>query len=108
MTLAELTTILTGITGFSNKVAYRAFPENEAPALPFICYFVTGSDNTIADNRVFVPHQNVTIELYTRNKDVTSEELLESALNNASIPWEKFEDYISSEHCYQITYSITI
>lgn len=108
MSLTELTTMLRSITGFSNKVAYRQFREGSAQNLPFIVYYVEGSDNFLADGKVYLPRQNVAIELYTQEKDVTTEALLEEKLNDNNIPWEKDEDYIDSEHMYMITYSITI
>ena len=108
MTFAELYTALKGLTGFSNKVAYRQFPEDNAPALPYIVYYVENSDNFGADNKVYLQKNEVTIELYTKNKDVTSEGLIETMLNNNSIFWNKYEDYIESEHMYQISYDITI
>lgn len=108
MSLKELYNLLSSITGFSNKVAYRAFPENAAPALPFIVYYVEGSGNFMADGKVYLVKQDVTIELYSQNKDVASEALLEAALDASFIPWNKYEDYIDSEHMYQISYDITI
>ena len=108
MTFAELYTALKGITGFANKVAYRQFPEGNAPALPFIVYYVQNSDNFGADNKVYLQKNEVTIELYTKNKDVTSEGLIEKLFNDNDIPWRKFEDYIESEHMNMVTYEVTI
>lgn len=108
MTLAEVYTMLTGINGFQNKVAYRAFPEKKAPKLPYICYYEEGTSNFFADNMVFPPISNVDIELYTSKKDKSSEALVEAELNKAGIPWERTETYIDSEKMYQITYFIDI
>lgn len=108
MTLKALTTMLKSITGFETKVAYRQFMEGHAPALPFIVYYVEGSDNFLADGKVYLARQNVVIELYSEEKDVASEALIEAKLDANNIPWEKVEDYIDSEHMYMITYSITI
>lgn len=108
MTLKALYTLLTSITGFANKVAYRAFPEGAAPELPFIVYYVENSDNFLADGKVYLQKNEVVIELYTQNKDVASEALLEAALDGAFVPWQKYEEYIDSEHMYQISYEITI
>ena len=35
---ADIATMLNSIQGFTDKVAYYAFPEEQAPALPFSCY----------------------------------------------------------------------
>lgn len=108
MTLAELHTILTSITGFSNKVAYRAFPKGKAPKLPFICYLCTNTNNFDADNAVYHVIQGVDIELYTKMKDTASETAVETALNNNHIVWEKYEEYIDDEEMYQITYEVEV
>lgn len=108
MTLTELNTILTGITGFKDKVTYRAFPVGAAPKLPFICYLETNTNNFNADAKVYVKRQYVDIELYTRLKSPSVEELVESALDDNKLVWEKYEEYIDSEEVYQITYEVLI
>lgn len=108
MTLAELYTALTGINGFSKKVVYRAWPVGEAPALPFICYLVEGSDNFGADDHVYKDILRVRIELYSENKDTTSEGAIEALLNSLYIYWEKDETYIDDERCYMIIYTIEV
>lgn len=108
MTLAELNIILKSIPGFTSKVAYRAFPKGKAPKLPFICYSCTQTDNFDADDSVYYVIQGVDIELYTKTKDVTTEEAVETVLNNNNIVWEKYEEYIDDEECYQITYEVEV
>lgn len=106
MSLEELYTILNSISGFNGKVAYRCFPTKQT--LPFICYLETGTDNVFADNKVHHVKRAIDIELYTENKDTASETLVETALNNACLPWNKTEDYIDEEQCYQIIYEVEI
>lgn len=106
MTLAELNTALKSIPGFDNKVAYRAF--RKAPKLPFICYLATKTNNFKADNKVWKVLQNVDVELYTAIKAPTTEALVEDKLTECGFVWDKYEEYIESENCYQITYSITL
>lgn len=108
MSLEELYNILSGITGFSNKVAYRSFPIGAAPDLPFICYLETNSNNQFADNKVNHKFKGIDIELYTKNKDTASELLVETALDDNCIPWNKSETYIDSEQCYEIIYSVEV
>lgn len=108
MTLAQLNTILKGIEGFSKKVAYRAFPVGKAPELPFICYVCTQTDNFVADNKVHTVLQSVDIELYSKNKDTSSEAKIETVLNNNGIVWDKYEEYISDENVNEVIYTITI
>lgn len=108
MTLTELYTALTSVEGFTNKVVYRAWPVGQSPPLPFIVYLVDGSDNFGADNIVYKAINRVNIELYSNNKDTTSEGLIESLLDSLSIYWEKDETYLDDEQCYEIIYSIEV
>lgn len=87
-------------------VAYRAWPEGEAPALPYICYLVTGSSNFAADGQVYEKILRLQVELYTKFKDEVLEETVEQALS--SFVWEATEEYIDSEKCYQILYEIEV
>lgn len=103
MTLAELKTQLETT---KLPVTYEAWPIGHAPALPFICYRVTDSDNFPADNAVYFPILNIDVELYTDNKSPTTESTVETAL--AGFVWDKSEEYISDERMYEITYSIQL
>ena len=108
MTLEQLSTTLESIEGFSGKVVYYAWPEGQAPALPFICYLENGSNGFAADGISFYASRRIDIELYTRLRDMTSEGAVEAALTEASIYWSKEINYIDSEKCYQITYEVEI
>lgn len=108
MTLSDLYNLLNSIEAFTGKVAYRAFPEGHAPALPYICYLATQTNNFKADNKVYKVVQGVDVELYTRTKDLTAEETLETAFNDNDIVWEKYEDYIEDDKVYQITYELEV
>lgn len=108
MTLNDLHTALSSISGFSKKVAYRAFPVGKAPKLPFICYLCTNTNNFDADDYVYQVIQEVDVELYTANKDEQKERLVEDKLNENGLVWDKYEDYIDSENCYMITYTVQL
>ena len=108
MSLEELYIVLTGITGYSNKVVYYAWPEGEAPALPFICYVENASNNFIADGKVYLTINSVDIELYTKHKSLTDESLVETALGNAGIVWQKTEQYLTDEQCYEVIYTVEV
>lgn len=109
MTLSELYTALNALSGFKDKVVYHHWPTPEAiPTMPFIAYAEEGSDNFGADNIVYKKINNVRIELYTENKDTTSESAIEDMLTSNRIYWEKDETYIDDERCYEIIYSIEV
>lgn len=108
MKLSELKDNLNSISGFQGKVAYRAFPENKAPDLPFICYLENGSNNFSADNISYLKRKVVDIELYSKNKDISSEEVIEEKLDEMKLPFEKDETYIESEKCYEVIYTVEV
>lgn len=103
MTLEEIKDLLetTGI-----PVAYRAFPVGKAPPLPFLCYLFSYTNNFNADDRVYQVINRVTIELYIEVKDPATEVLVEAAL--AGLCWEKSEEYLDDERCYEIIYEIEV
>ena len=103
MTLQELAEILRS-TGL--PVAYRAFPAGQAPFLPFICYLCTTSNNFDADDQVYFPVQQINVELYTAEKQPDVEALVETALSG--LCWEKSEEYLDDERCYEIIYEIEV
>ena len=109
MELSEVKTILSG-TGL--PVAYRAWPDDPAnnlpPPLPWIVYLETGSQNFSADGVVYLAIKSIRIELYTKEKDPTSERKVETALSNAGIFWNKTEEYLDDEQCYEIIYEIEV
>lgn len=108
MTLSSVRTIISEISTFQNKVAYRAFPVGKAPKLPFVCYLATDTDNFDADNRVWKVIQNVDVELYTEKKSPDVEQKLEAAFDANFIPWDKTETWLEDEQCYEILYEISI
>lgn len=108
MTLQDLNTALNSIPGFDKKVAYRAFPVGKAPKLPFICYLCTNTDNFKADDYVYQVIQEVDVELYTAKKDIASEQAVEDKLAELDLAWEKFEEYLDSENCYMISYTVSL
>lgn len=105
MTLEALKAVLEG-TGL--PTVYGAWPTGAAPALPWICFRAQGSDNLFADGAVYYTGTTARVELYTRRKDPAAEDLVESALTLAGLPWEKTETFVQSEDCNLITYEIEV
>lgn len=108
MTLEGIKTLLEGIDGFSEKVAYYAWPVGEAPELPFLCYVETAADNFAADNIPYFSALEIDVELYTKFKSEETEQLVEAALTDAGIFWTKSAEYLDDEQCWMITYSIGV
>jgi hypothetical protein len=85
-------------------VAYHHFVSPPSP--PYIVYLFSYSSNFGADNKVYDAEKNFQVELYTTNKDPTSEALIEGLFDANDIYWDKTETYIESEGLYQVLYEI--
>lgn len=105
MTLERIKTTLEA-TGL--PVAYRAFPEGDAPTLPFVCYYSPYTNNFAADGVAYTIINHVNVELYTQVKEPATEGKVEAALTGAGIYWEKSETYLEEEKCFQMLYEFEV
>ena len=103
MSLEEIKKLLE-TTGL--PVAYRAFPVGNAPPLPIICYLFSSTNKNKAEDVVNQDINRITIELYTESKDPEAENAVEAALKD--LCWEKSEEYLDDEQCYEIIYEIEV
>jgi len=71
-------------------------------------YQETGSHNLGADNIVWHSATRIQIDLLTRTKSRATEQLLEDALNDAGIFWERESSFDSDESVYRMTYTVEI
>ena len=85
--------------------AYHHFAEGESPEPPFICYLLPGSNNFLADGKVYYKINEVHIELYTDLKDLAVEQQLEDVLDKHGIFYNKSETWIESEKLYEVLYT---
>ena len=88
--------------------AYDHFAEGEAPDPPFICFLSPGSENFAADDVVYMEFSNLSIELYTDEKDPKLEDSVEAVLNSHEIFWNKSEVWIETEKLYEVLYQMTV
>ena len=105
MTYKEVATMVSSI---GLPYAYYEFPDGTEQEPPFVCFFYGDSDDMYADNSNFAAIRPVTIELYTANKDFTTESTVESVLSTNGLPYRKTETYIDTEHMFQISYDVEI
>ena len=106
MTLKELRELLETL---EIPVKYRAFKVGEAPNLPYILFYKEDNQGTLkADNQNYTKVSNITIELYSDEKDVELEEQLESILDTNTIEYDTYESYLDTESMYEVAYEITI
>lgn len=105
MTYKEIATLVDGI-GY--PYAYYQFEKETAKDPPFICFFYPENNDFLADNTNYAHITELTIELYTDNKDFAAEAAVEDALTAAGLVYEKDESYIDSERMYMITYTTEV
>lgn len=88
--------------------AYDHFAEGESPDPPFICFLFPGSENFSADNIVYAEFSNLSIELYTDEKDPELEDRVEEVLNSHELFWNKSEVWIETEKLYEVLYQMMV
>lgn len=87
------------------RVAFMKF--DNPPAFPYLIYYASGSDNFIADNKVYSSANSYIVEYYNDKKDEKEEKKLEEILNKNEIVWNKSEDiYIQEENIFMIRYEL--
>jgi hypothetical protein len=91
-------------TGF--PVAYLAFPEDNAPSMPFLVYEAVSSNNFAADGMVYQKIIHFQIDLYTDKKDLNTEDKVEQALS--SFFWQKTGEYNDTERVFRTIYEIEV
>lgn len=101
MTLAEVADMIESI---GVPFAYHHFPENTGQQPPFICFYYPSSNDLLADNINYTKINDLTIELYTDNKDFTLEAQIESTLNANGLVYDRDEAFIESEQMYMVTF----
>lgn len=92
-------------------VAYDEFvstPEWPAPEPPFITYQFSYSSDMTADNHNYLDIANFQIELYTIDKDLPTEKLVQDKLKELRLPYSKIGASIESEQMKQIIYEIQL
>ena len=76
MTISDVKTLLASISGFETAVAFRAFPEGETPALPFITFSDIDAYAFRADNVNYYTAPRFVVELHERVRNAASLRLL--------------------------------
>lgn len=88
--------------------AYYQFPEGTDQPTPFICFYLSRSNDFMADRKNYVKIRQLNIELYTDNKDYETERIVETVLAEHNISYQTEESYLNSERMYLVTYSSEI
>lgn len=85
---------------------YYSFPNNMAPAPPYIVFNYPERDDFGADNINYAPIEVLNLELYTASKNFALEQTIETILTQNGFFYEKNESYIRDEELYIITYDM--
>lgn len=88
--------------------AYYQFPEGTAQAPPFVVFFYGDTDDVFADDTNYQRIATLNIELYTSEKDFSTESTVEQILTNNNLTYYKEENYIDSEQMWQIAYEMEV
>lgn len=105
MTVVEIKEL---IESLGLPCTYYSYPEGKAPDLPYIVWYFPNSSNFSADDKVYANIEQLNIELYTMNKDFSTEKRIEGILDDENFYWDKLETYIDSEHMYQVLYQTEV
>lgn len=89
-------------------LTYYQWPEQNAPEPPYLVWYLPGSENFDADDKVYKRVDTLNVELYTKTKDFEKEMAVEAVLDAAGFTWDKTETYIDSEHMYEVLYEMEI
>ena len=100
--------IKTMLGATSMSATYYEWPIGHVPDLPYLVWYLPGSQNFTADDKVYQKIDTLNVELYTEEKDFTTEAIVEGVLNANYMAWDKVETYIESERMYQVLYTMEV
>lgn len=86
-------------------VAYRSFKE-KPDSIPFCVYYIDSENIRGSDFENLILERDVTIELYTENKDTDIEIMIENLFHNYEI--NKDEYYIDDEKLLMNVFKFTL
>lgn len=104
MTTAEVATMISSF-GFTN---WRYSHFSETPAPPYVVYYYPSENDVFADDMNYVNRRQLFIELFTRQKDATSEAAIEAKLKANGLTWYKQTDFLDDEKLFQTTYETEV
>src|SRR5690554_2330775 len=103
MTQAEL---YQGLQTISLPVAYREFKNPPDP--PYLIYLFTYSNDVMADNQNYADINNFQVEIYTKNKDLDIEKMVQNKLTELGFSYFKTETFLQSESLFQLVFEIQL
>ena len=101
-------TIASMIESIGLPYAYYQFPENTSQEPPYVVFFYSDINDLYADETNYQRIATLNIELYTNEKDFDNEAVIENVLATNNLTYYKEENYIDSEHLFQIAYETEV
>ena len=98
--------LLESVTGYADKVTYYQWPINGAPALPFVCFYVTEERPFGADNINYFAVPRFIVELYTKERDLEAEGLFKNAFTAAGLFYTMETTYLDDELVQMTVFTI--
>lgn len=105
MTTAQVAEMIDSI-GLPN--AYYQFTNRTDVAPPFIAFYYPESMDFEADNINYLKINQLIIELYTDNKELSLEKLIETKLNENDLVFTRSETYLGDERMYMVVFSTSV
>lgn len=103
MTYKEVKTLLSTT---NLPVVYYQWPEGQAPEPPYLIFYYPGDNDFIGDNSNYQKIRELTVELYTDQKDFALEETVEGVLSG--MVYSRYETYIDDERLFLVTYEMEV
>lgn len=103
MTYKEIKTLLE-TTGL--PVVYYQWPKDKAPNPPYLIFYYPGDNDFVADDTNYQKIRELTVELYTDQKDFALEEVVEGVLSG--MVYSRYETYIDDERMFLVTYEMEV
>lgn len=88
--------------------AYDHFVEGQSPEPPFLVFLYPGANNFAADGITYFKVNRLHLELYTDEKSIELEEMVEAVLTRHGIFYGKSEVWIESENLYEVLYEMEV
>lgn len=87
--------------------AYYQFKETlQGP--PFVCFFYTGDNDFLADDKNYQKIEHLAVELYTEEKDFSLESMAELVFEENGLVYTKDEEYLDSESMHMTLYEMDV
>ena len=111
MTYTELASKMADLCETANikgKYVYYQYPVGLAPEPPYIIYWTPDRDDFRADNTNYVRIATLVVELYTTEKDPTTESAIEAWFESHELAPDIEETYLDTEAMHETIYTMEV